>query len=1084
MKPLLSIKTLLRSPARTVLIFILIAAVTFSLFSQIMEYTVTSREIKLAVEKYDGVVTVEVSALSEEAAQTGNPYYMFTDDRVNGEYLPEYWQERFGSLGYEHLTDEQIDALSELPYISYSDKRYMTAGFSEDYHRVDDGAEFYEYTHQCVVEATVEQINNDGIIVGDIELLGGTPRRPFGENSIYIVPEQTDATHLGLIAEREGLSRDKVIYTNGGGGVTNRIINFVTDNSEYDIEYLKGLEKGSRCVFVLRYEDYSDNLSSPLKYYLTDPFVGEYCDAVYCVDGEPENYLETEKFAPLRAYIASVEARDHTFDVVYTLNTGSIRYFSDRTVGISEGRGITPDDTEKGNNVCVVHHDMATELGLQVGDEFTLKLGDKLFEQYMPKGAISVSPETESENLTEVTLEIVGIFKDTRKDEIMRDDPCWSYSVNTVFVPSHLLNVSEEELAEHTFAPGEFSVVVDNAWDIPAFLEEGLPKLEEMGLTVYFTDGGWTDMLNDYKETERLSVIKIAVLLAAVIISTVFAAYLYIIGKRREFAIMRVLGTDSKRAGKALMLPFSLLTALAVMTGGAASVVYTTFNLKNNAAIQFLAQDSAVNTTLPVGAVVLCAVGEILLTLLIAFIQLGIINSNSPLALIQNNPVKLKKVKKSVKKTEIRETAPVKLGEWVSIPALERDGKDRSIKFVLRYVMRHIRRSTGKALLFILVSVMLLSVLGQLNIMGQAYLEIFESVEITSNYAGYLNFNYVSQLIESGYVEDVYYQNLSETTVEGIPTALYMTSDIERFTGENVEITYAEGYDVSVMQEVGNIVILGEKLMAELGVVPGDTVRLSDEGELRRIEDRFINRYIQKNGTPEGINKEELSQWKQKIIEENAEEIDSEFDKKADKFIVAGSLSSESEELEAAVFTPGTKYISNEYGILVILDIIEATVSDNRKVDKYREFGTELAAANLTGEIAFVMDDSKLDNVKNNVQIMDTLYPLVMAAVLLIGGFLCGIVIVQTSKDIAIMRILGTSKTKVRAVLITEQLVLCFAGVVLSAVILVLRNVSAAVLGKTAIAFVIYFAAIFAASYIAAYITTKKNALEMMHTKE
>ena len=1084
MKPSLSIKTLLRSPARTGLIFVLIAAVTFALFSQVLEYTVTSREMELAVEKYDGVVTAEVSPLSEEASVTGNPYYMFSDERVGGEYLPEYHRENFEKLGYEHLTSEQIKALSELPYVSYTDTRYMTAGFSEEYHRVDDGIEFYEYTHQCVVEATVEQIRNDGIIVGDIELLGGTPRRAFGENSIHIIPEQTDATHLGLMVEREGVSADKVIYTNGGGGITNRIINFVTSESVYDIEYLKGLDEGCRYVFVLRYEDYSDNLSSPLKYYLTDPFVGEYCQAVYCVENEGEDYLETEKYAPLKAYIESVEARDHTFDVVYTKNTGSIRYFSDRTLGISEGRGIKPEDSEQQNNVCVIHHDMAAELGLEIGDKLTLKLGDKLFEQYMPKGAISVSPETESENLTEVTLEIVGIFKDTRKDEIMRDDPCWSYSVNTVFVPSHLLNVSEEELENHTFAPGEFSVVVDNAWDIPAFTETAAPIIENMGLTFYFTDGGWTDMLNDFKESEKLSLIKIAVLLAAVVISTFFAAYLYVIGKRREFAIMRVLGTDSKRAGKALILPLGLLTALAVAAGGVSAVLYTSLNLKNNAALQFLAQDAAVSTKLPMGLALLCAAGEIALTMLIALIQLGVINGNSPLALIQNNPVKLKKEKKSAKKAKDEETAPVKLGEWVSIPALPRDGNPRSVKFVLRYVTRHIRRSFGKALLFILVSVMLLSVLGQLNIMAQAYNEIFESVEIMSNYAGYLNFNYVAELIDSGYVEDVYYQNLSETTVEGVPAAVYMTSDIERFTGEKVEITYAKGYDTSVMKQVGNVVILGEKLMEQLGVAPGDTVRLADDGELRRVQDRFINSYIQKNGTPEGITKEGLVLWKQQILEENSAEIDAAFDEKADKFTVVGSLSADDEALEYAVFTPGADCMSNEYGLLVILDIIEAKLADNRKADRYRKFGTALAAKNLTGEIAFVMDDSKLDNVKNNVEVMDTLYPLVMAAVLLIGGFLCGLVIVQSSKDIAIMRIQGTSKRKVRAVLITEQMILCVVGIAASAVILALRNAEPWAAGRTAIACAVYLAAIFAASYTASYITTKKNALAMMHTKE
>ena len=195
-------------------------------------------------------------------------------------------------------------------------------------------------------------------------------------------------------------------------------------------------------------------------------------------------------------------------------------------------------------------------------------------------------------------------------------------------------------------------------------------------------------------------------------------------------------------------------------------------------------------------------------------------------------------------------------------------------------------------------------------------------------------------------------------------------------------------------------------------------------------------------------------------------------------------MTSESGAYDEAMFTPGSRCISNEYAILVILDIIEAKVKTNRKVDDYREFGEALAAKNLTGEIACVMDDSKLDNVRNNVDLMDTLYPLVLAAVLLIGGFLCGLVIVQSSKEIAIMRVLGTSVKKTRLMLMSEQLVLCITGIILALIITAFRGVNAGVYGRMAIAFAAYFAAIFAASFIAAYMTTRKNALEMLHTKE
>lgn len=1080
MRPKLALKTLLRSPARTVLIFILLAAVTFALFSQVMEYSITSREMKKAVSLYNGVTAVESSPAPEEAKDMSTPLIMFSDERVNAEVLPEHWRNIYENLSYDHLTQEQTDKIDSLPYVTYTDTRYMTAGYSDTYYRVDDGIEFYEYTNQCVVEGTVEVVQTDKLAVGDLELLAGVPRRAFGDNSIYVVAEQDDATHLGMTAERDGVSEDMAIYYNGGGDVP-RITNFVTVNSKYGIDWLSEIEAGKRYVFVLRYEDYSNNLASPLKYYLTDPFVDEYCDAVYCVDGEPENYLEKEEYAGLKAYIDSVNARRCTFDVVYTENTGSIRYFSDRTIGISEGRGITPEDTKHGRNVCVIHHDMAMEHGLSVGDTFTLKLGDKLFEQYMAKGAISVSPETEAENLTEVQLEIVGIFKDTRKDEIMSDDPFWSYSANTVFVPKHLLNA---DTAGHTFAPGEVSFVVENAWDIPAFVQECIPEIEAMGLTVFFSDSGWTDMLENYKETEKLSLIKIAVLTAAVAISTGFAAYLYIVGKRREYAIMRVLGTDKKKSGRALLIPLSVLSVCAVAAGSAAAYIYTVFNVRNNETIKAIASQGAVDASISGSLTAACISGEILLIMIMAFIMLAKIGSNSPLALIQQGAQKVKRIKAGKKAPAAEPAEPVVLGQWVSIPALERDGNDRSFKFVSRYVLRHIRRSAAKAVLFVLVSVMLLSVLGQLNIMDQAYMEIFNSTEVMSNFAGYLNFNYVTKLLDSGYVTDVYYQNRSETTAEGVDTEVYLTSDIERLTGEIPEITYAKGYDGEVLHKVGNTLIMGKGLLEELGLELGDTVRLSDNGVLSRIEDKFMNKYIMANGTPDGIKKDQLAAWKREILDQHRDEIDKTFDEKADKFIIAGVVETPSGDYDRAVFTAGSKYMSNQYGILVILDIIEAKLENNKKADRYRKFGTELAAANLTGEVAFVMDDSKLGNVKTNVELMDTLYPIVMTAVLAIGAFICGLVIVQSSKEICIMRILGTSKKKTWALLVSEQMVLCVTAVLLALVVLIIRRVSAGVYLQMMLAFAIYIIGIFAASMITAYVMTKKNALDMLHTKE
>ena len=85
MKVTLSLKTLYRSPVRMILTFILLVAVTFTLFSQVLEHAVTVREIDKAAQAYDGVGAVEVS--DARASTYGHHYaaggdYAFLDDSI------------------------------------------------------------------------------------------------------------------------------------------------------------------------------------------------------------------------------------------------------------------------------------------------------------------------------------------------------------------------------------------------------------------------------------------------------------------------------------------------------------------------------------------------------------------------------------------------------------------------------------------------------------------------------------------------------------------------------------------------------------------------------------------------------------------------------------------------------------------------------------------------------------------------------------------------------------------------------------------------------------------------------------------
>ena len=158
MKLKIAIKILFRSPVRTVLSVILLSVVTFALFSQVAEYSITQREMEKAAAQYYGVGSVEADSpyMPFLFGDTGYPHHLVltaTDPEGHRSYVSTMDSTATGL--YTLLTQEQIDAVSALPYISSTDTRLMTAGVSDDYYRLDDGSWFYGYSMRCVVEATV-----------------------------------------------------------------------------------------------------------------------------------------------------------------------------------------------------------------------------------------------------------------------------------------------------------------------------------------------------------------------------------------------------------------------------------------------------------------------------------------------------------------------------------------------------------------------------------------------------------------------------------------------------------------------------------------------------------------------------------------------------------------------------------------------------------------------------------------------------------------------------------------------------------------------------------------------------------------
>lgn len=1065
MKPKLALKNIYRSFVRSIFIFILLASTTCLLFSNIMEFYVSKRETEKAIETFDGIGTLERRAVSAYAENMKYGEYILSDPRVLLDFYPEDRAKIYrGKMSYDRMTDSDIEKIEGMENITYTDKRYMTSGVSDTYTRLDmDTDYYYDFTNCYVVEATVEKwYDHMGrLLVKDIEFIGGTKHVNFQYDKLWIEPEFTAGDDI----EGEWLVLSSMGHE--------------SDKSRYTTPWCKALEEGGRYVFIgkMQYvvggQDYQ-MLS------LTDNFAYGWCDGVWSLESEGEDYLETEKFAPLREYINLIETDIYTFDVVYTQNMNAIRYFADGTLAITDGRRLNRQDYLNGSNVCVINHEVARVYGLEVGDTITLDLGNKLFEQYEGVGAIAAVPERLATEYTNVTLEIVGIWKDTRHRTLKANDPdpCWSYNINTVFVPTHLLNADEDELNNHTFAMGEFSFVIEDIYAVESFNKRSLTT---MGLRLTLDDGNWKEIEDAIKESETMSYIKIAILSAAVFASLWFTVLLYVLGRKRDYAIMRVLGTTKKQSKNTLLLPLSVLSAVSVAVGAAAAWIYTANNIEFDFSLSQMSEYTT-DVNVPVWLVVSCTAAVFVIAYLIASVIISFIGRKSPLALLQNNTQKRAKKKKK----KIAEPEDAVLGQWVSLPKPKWDGKKRKLSFICRFVLRNIRRAKIKAIMFVLVTVLLLNVAGQLNIMLDTYTETFETTEVVSTYAGSLNLNYVSQLQESGYVKDVFYRSETTLDVDTVEIKAYITNDINRVLVTGSKITWAEGYDESVMQSHENIIVMDKFLMEKYGYKLGDTVKVSKGGTFEMQVRTSINLY---KDTWENITTEELEA-------EIRAELVPWFNERSGELIIAGCVDTGpmpvipesmplTEEQIKGVYLPGTMDMNTAYGKLVIMEMTEATLVDNWKRDEYREYGRALADANLTFEVAFIMETELVDYLAGVILLLELVAPVAIIAMLIIGMFMTCLIILQSTKDIAIMRVLGTSKKRTRAIIVLERIVLCIIGVVIAlAVTFIMRGSSETVVHHVSIVYSLYFAAILLSSAIASVAATRKNVLELLQTKE
>ena len=493
-----SLRMLLRSPVKTAVTLLLIAAASFLFLYNLLDYAITKREYDRTYGQYHGYFSVMHQ--EDQLAEARGMDFFLSDPKSNPAWV--------GVPAYElyhtrTLTAEELEMLAALPYVTRAEQRYMTGGLA-------DCRRIYTYrslliginvnnTKRIVIEGTYNGSNvdlsklNPELIYGievelrldDVEVLTGD-EDDLKQNRAYIDKKRLCVETYATFPERAD-NRERSIY--GGGTINGYTKNWV------NAEMLMGLEKGRRYVFVATVNVQQINSAGILDedHFWTMPYtlLGDdslygLCDYITPVPEGVDDYLETEEFAGLRRMMEIIETDKYTLDIHYLEDMASLKRYQDGQLQIAQGRILGMEDM--GKNVCVIPEGMAREYGLRLGDSFHLRLGDKLLEPLCTFGAVAYSDLRYADNWTDQTFTVVGTYTESSLERVSSEERFWAYGDNGVFVPlSFLPETADTE--NHEVKPTEVSFLIEDADSIIPFRDEILPQLLDRGYIVRFSDG-------------------------------------------------------------------------------------------------------------------------------------------------------------------------------------------------------------------------------------------------------------------------------------------------------------------------------------------------------------------------------------------------------------------------------------------------------------------------------------------------------------------------------------------------------------------------------------------------------------------
>lgn len=873
---------------------------------------------------------------------------------------------------------------------------------------------------------------------------------------------------------------------------------------------LEGLQVGSRYFFRAFYDaDIYNGRGNPSENLIIKPLDGADCWFLPVKLGEEVDW-ESPEWTGLQEELELVRENQSAMAVVGTKDMSAMPQFQQvsKTYYLADGRWLNQDDDRNARRVCVVHQEFANYRGLSVGDTITLTLRDfdLTYLGYILDGG-------EWENWREFptqteTFEIVGLYG------VVFDSPYGRpSSENTnMYIPDACM--PEGFGADPETMVWDYSFVLKSSQDEDAFLEENREALAELGFNVSFVENHGENFWASVTPMRQSSAFSAAVFAGVLLLGLVLAAFLYLLLRRRDFAILRAMGVPNGAAARGLLGPVALLGLLGIPAGGIPAWGYALG--KTAETLAAIPGPEGVEVSVELSLWYLVGICGLILALLLGFVAIGAgrLSRRPALELLQGVAGGRKKRKKTAPKPRQEEKKaekaplPVRVRQVERAPAWELQtdalkrlpkGRGPGVGVSGRYVLRQIRRGPLKSALSLILALGFVVALGWMDLSAersQAQADrLYETTVVEAEIAqrnpsvsvgtpNIINPSTVDAILESGLAQDAYLESrLDHWSIAPLTEADGEMGYDESRMIQNVtywglnqakgfcerygtEITYASGWDEGIFQEEWSTdtvekkripVVLSTNMLTQLGL------ELEDE----------VGIYAECDQTKNGNGGFAIG-----------------------AYLVVGQYTSQASlEGEPVLVGLSAMLVSEERMDLEPAYSTAEFVLDpgkNRELLARQEELKALVANPYAGllDLTLVLWDEELTQVvgplEQNVRLMRVLYPVTAALSVLIAIGVSVLLLFQSAKEMAALRAMGCTRRRVGAMFSCQQGLLCLLGILLGlAVLAALRGGMEGVCkGRTLLCAGLYFLGTMLGAVAASVGLTRRKPMELLQIKE